>query len=88
MMVMKSSEYVPSSVKRSSSGYNSLSETKKEVAVCRKVAILISQAILLVEDTDVKALHMRLMEYVQSMENLGHLTEAHLTPAKEFLQIM
>ena len=90
MMVLNPQEYVPSSVKQSPPGYNSLKETKNEVAVCKKVATSIAMAILtdyIVGTTHPTQFHQDL-KGILSGEELGYLAEGHFASAKELLESM
>lgn len=87
MMVLQPRAYVPFSVKQSSLSYNSLSETKNEVAVCKKVATSIAMVILMdhsAVNMGTGQIHKELKDML-GMEDLGYLTEAHFARAKELL---
>ena len=89
MMVLQPSAYVPSSVKHSGSGYNSLKETKNEIAACKRVAASIARVILQdnpMKTTDAKQLYQGLKDML-GREGQGSLTEAHFAPAKKLLPI-
>jgi hypothetical protein len=90
MMVLQPQAYVPSSVKYIGSNYNSLNETKNEVAVCKKVATYIAKAILadhLAVTTNDGQLH-QLLKDMLDREDKGNLTKAHFALARKFLNFV
>ena len=89
MIVLQPPAYVPSSVKYSGSGYNSLKEIKNEEAACKRVATSIATVILEgdpMETMNAKQLHQKLKGMLGRGDQ-GYLTEADFAPAKKLLPI-